>query len=83
MTDSVTPCDACANPAEFEAFAAYEDEGVDLTATTHPRLRRYPMPMVRSCVGHLGELVQRDAGSPGSTQRWLVAPIGQAWRLLG
>lgn len=52
-------CDKCIRPAVFMVYSAYTPKGGE--EAEHPNVKRYPMPMVRSCGQHL------------ATQMWDVA----------
>jgi len=59
----------CHARATLRAYASYNaDEGQN----GHPLHARYPMPMIRACPSHLGQLMHDDTDKPGSTRQWLV-----------
>jgi hypothetical protein len=64
----------CTEDGTLAVFAAYAVDSVEQDAP-HPLLRRYPFAMHRSCPAHLGEWLLHEAELPGSTRRYLVAPI--------
>jgi hypothetical protein len=70
------PCghDGCEGNGTLAVFAAYP-VAESVSDAPHPLLRRYPFAMYRSCAEHLGEWLLHEAEQPGSTRRYLVAPI--------
>ncbi len=67
----MTACDRCGEPATWLAFAAY-DTGNPAGDDIHPRLARYPAPLVRACTDHLAALVLADAATDLSTGQWVL-----------
>ena len=64
-----TGCDICGAPVVFRAYAAYN---ADHGEHVHPLHARYPEPMIRACIEHVGEAMLDDMEPPFSTRQWLV-----------
>lgn len=63
-------CDHCATEAMFTVTAAYPACDV-----THPHFATYPMPMARTCAGHLTYAITKDWRAPGHTPGYLVKVV--------
>jgi len=71
----VTACDRCDNEARYLVYAAYP---VGTPDDVHPRMARFPAPMIRACGPHLDAHLDADAQAPLSTYAWVVVAIRQA-----
>jgi hypothetical protein len=68
----------CRTPEWEPMLRAYASYNADEGENVHPRHARYPMPIVRACPIHLGELLARESRTSGSTRQYLVVAVEQA-----
>lgn len=64
-------CDICHSQAEWMVYAAYDDLE-NSPGAVHPRVARYPLPLIRACKDHLIFLLHQESQSPNTTGQWVI-----------
>lgn len=64
-------CEFCTDRAKWLAYASYDIP----TREVHPRVARYPSPMVAACNDHLLPFLEGDSVKTASTRQWVLKMI--------